>query len=672
MPRRDTDINLWTELHRRRHGLGPFYIMALLACSGLLGRQLELWELGTLAGAFAAAGAARIHRRVRKAWRRAYAYTVLTAMIVWVGAVHTYVPDPIAWSTAGVLLVAGTLLGGIPWWSSETRLHQVRMEQKLRDWPRLAKRISRPGLAMGQVVGTTFGFKGKFHWPGGLYSVKEIMNSAESIEGALGAQRGALSLVQDGGSTNSVLWELAERDPHVLPQDWTIPTRVGRAADPVQLGPFKDGKTAEFRRYVKGVGIRHMLIGGAPGSGKSGAVNLIVGTNVCSDDIATVGMDFKGGLELGPWADTLEHCIKTPAEAEEFLVALAAPGGGLDERAAIIADTGQRVWDTEIHGPILCIVVDELRELLGSCSAKTLNAFISVSNKGRALGVEWVLATQYPTVEAIGSTQNRQAIPIRLCFRMEDETGEGYVLNTNARVRANEIPSDRQGTSYLQDGEVLYTKTLRVSWVSDNAVKTVVEERRGRTATVDERTDAAIARLSPAWANRARWVDPEDAEAIEREQERESERERARSAVHGTVNPAGGTVNESVSETGAAVHEEGSDGDVAELLAARRARLSPDERAAEDHARERELTRTVHGDVNEGGSVHAMLCALAAAGDAGMAPKDLQAVACKSSSWFFAEAKKLEKLDGSMRRTKHGTWVMPAEHRGRYLALSGN
>lgn len=655
MPRRDTDINVWDELHRRRHALGPFYIAVLVAVAGIASRGLKWGEVAVLATAFGVAGVVRINHRVRKAWRRAYSLAVLIGMIAWVAAMRWFVPEPIPWSTAGVALLAGTLLGGIPWWTSEVRLTQVRMEQQVRNWPRLARRIGRPGLAMTGTVGTRFGFRGRLTWPRGLYAVKDILGAAEAIEGALGAQAGSLRLAPDGRSTHTVVWELVERDPHALPQDWRLPERVGRASDPLELGPFENGEIASVTRYVKGRGVRSMLLVGAPESGKSGLVNLAVATNVCTDDVWTAGLDFKGGAELGPWRDALGFCTSTLSSAWEFLHALAAPGGVLDERGAILAETGLRSWDTDIHGPILDIVVDEAREFLGNAPPKVVDEFVSVANKGRALGVRFVLATQYPTLEALGSSQIRAAVRQRFVFRMESDSGEGYVVT--GRVRAEKIPADRPGTCYFQDGDMLYSRPVRIYWLDDGTVRATVEVRRGRTAELDERTEAAITRLFPAFAERERWVGEREAEAIERELAAEAD---------------GNAGNDNGNDDGKAADViENGDMDMGAVLAQRRERLTPEQREAEDRDREAALAESGNADSGDGNGpdpVQAMLRALAAAGDEGLAPKALQEAANRSSSWFYPKAEALAQ-EGLMRRTRRATWVMPEARRGEYLAI---
>lgn len=645
---RDGDINLWEVLHRRRFGLGPFYMGAAVAGTAGLYEAFSLstGQAWTTTAALVVGGGTWIATRVRDGWRKAYAYATLTASASWVMTTHELVPEPVSLKWSAITLLAGTVVGGIPWWTSDVRRKQVRMEESLRDWPKLAARINKPEMSISNVVGTVTGAKGRFTWPRGLYEVDDVLKSKSKIEGALCPRAGTLRLAREGDSTNSVQWRIVERDPHALAQEWPIPDHVGSASDPLAVGPFENEEIARIHRYVPGRGVRHMLIGGATDSGKSSLVRLNVAANVCTDDVFTVGMDFKGGVELGPWREALGAYTKSKTWAHDLLIAIAAEGGLLDERGEIVAESGLKEWDTKVHGPIFDITVDEAKELLGEGTpTRVVAAFSSIANRGRALGVRFVLATQYPTLEAIGSSQVRQQIRHRFCFRMEDDTGEGYVVQ--ATVRADLIPADRPGTCYMRDGDEVKTEPLRVYWISSETERAVVEARRGWTAELDERSEAALVRLFPQWAERERWVSPEVAAAL---------------AAAGTSGNDGGNAGNEVrdvngnAETTDAGPDVEPDVNLADVIAARRERLTAEEREQLDRDRE-EAVAVPAPRLPEPDAVEAMLRALAQAGEGGMAAKDLQQIAGRSSSWFYPKANELAEA-GRLRRTKHGTWAL--------------
>lgn len=653
---RDDDINVWEVLHRHRFGLGPFYMGAAVASTAGLYEAFDLsgGQAWTATAALAVTGATWIATRVRNGWRRFYAYATLTASASWVMTTHELVPDPVSLKWSAIALVSGTVVGGIPWWTSDVRRQQVRMEENLRDWPRLAARIGKAGLNMTSVVGTVTGPKGRFTWARGEYEVDEVLASKSKIEGAMGAQAGTLRLSREGGSTNSVEWRVVERDPHALPQEWQIPDHVGRASDPLAVGPFESEEIARIHRYVPGRGVRHMLIGGATDSGKSSLVRLCAVRNICDSDVFTVGMDFKGGVELGPLKEALGAYTTSKTWAHELLIAIAAEDGLLDERGDIVAKSGLKTWDTNVHGPIYEIVVDEAKELLGEGTpGRIIAAFSSIANRGRALGVRFLLATQYPTLEAIGSSQVRQQIRHRFCFRMEDDSGEDYVVQET--VRADRIPADRPGTCYMRDGDHTHTEPLRVYWISDDTEKAVVRARRGLTAELDERSEAALVRLFPQWAERERWVSPEDAAAF------------AAAGASGTANGNSGNADTGGSNVNgsAGVTSDDADADadadlgLAEIIAAHRERLTTEEREREDREREQDVAGVPAPRLPEPDAVSAMLEALKEAGADGMAPKDLQHAAGRSSSWFYPVANGLAEK-GVLRRTRHGNWALVA------------
>lgn len=665
MAPRNTDINLWEAAARRSFALGPFYMGTGVACAEALSEGLSTGQTATALAATTITGGVWIKTRVRDGWRQSYALAVLGASTSWVMTVHEVVPHLIDWKWAGVSLLSGTLLGGIPWWTSDVRRKKVRMEASLRDWPKLAARINHGQLSMSGVVGTAIGPKGKFTWPGGVYQVNDVLAAKSRIEGAMGAEVGTLRMTPDGKSTNSVQWQVVERDPHALPQEWPLPDHVGSAADPLVIGPRENGELATISRYVRGKGVRHMLIAGTTESGKSGLVNLAVAGNVCSDDVFTVGMDFKGGVELGPWADALGYTVTKVDKAYALLVAIAGPGGLLETRGEILKKSGLRAWDTKIHGPIIDIVVDEARKLLGSAPQRVLDAFADIANLGRALGVRFILATQYPTLEAIGTSQIRQQIRHRFCFRMEDETGETYVVN--GRIGAERISTDRPGTCYMQDGNLLENAPLRVLWLSDETVRAVVEARRGFTVELDAASEAAIITLFPEFAERERWASPEEADALAA----------AETSGNGNGNPSGNdggasgnagaaSGNEAQGMSGnqdeADAYGEREDVTLADVIAQRRERMTPDERAEADQAREVTLAEIPGQRLSEDGAVSALLRALAEAGEEGLQAKAAFAAADRSSSWFYPKANTLA-AEGVLERTGGGRWRVVADRR---------
>jgi S-DNA-T family DNA segregation ATPase FtsK/SpoIIIE len=649
--RRNDDINLWEAAYRHRLGLGPFYVAVAAIVLASLSAMLSTWQTGLALGCLGAAVGTWAHTRVRDGMRRAYAYVVLGLSLTWVMSAHELFPQAFDW--LALTLLAGTVLLGIPWWTSDVKRTQVKIEANLRDWPTVARRIGREHMKPVGVTMTSIGRSGRFTWPRGAYEVADVLRDKSRIEGAMGAEAGSLRMERDGKSTNSVAWQVVERDPHAAPQPWPLPTHIGRASDPMVLGPREDGEMARVQRYVPDEGVRSMLAAGQQGSGKSSLINLELGKIATAEDEVAIGLDFKK-VELTPWTKVLEYMTSSVSEAAELISAISEEGGLLDERAAILAERGARIWNPAIDGPIVTIVVDEAKDLLGMGNSKLVDLFALIGTKGRALGVRFVLATQYPTLEAIGSSQIRQQIRHRFCFYMADETGEGFVMPGH-RVRADLIDTDRPGTCYFLNGAHLESLPIRILYLDDATVRAVVDVRTGRNAVLDERSAAAIERLFPAFADRPRYTTEGEFSGTGGGTDDENET--------GTATGTG-TETEEDGMNEIPAWNDGPDVDLADVIAAHRESLSAEDREREDMARAAALAEETPADeaggrLGEAEAREAVLRALAEAWPGGVKAKDLQQAATRSSSWFYPFANGLAE-EGIVQRTKLGTWALVA------------
>jgi S-DNA-T family DNA segregation ATPase FtsK/SpoIIIE len=646
--RKTDEINLWDVLYRRRLAWGPFYVGLAAIIVASLSALLTTWQLTLPLGAAAFAGVAWTHTRVHDGMRQIYAYTVLGLSLAWVLSAHEMFPKAFNW--LAVTWLGGVLLLGIPWWTSDRKRTQVKIEGNLRDWPTVAKRIGRELLDPRNVVMTPIGRKGKFVWPNGAYEVDSIIRDKSRIEGAMGADRGTLRMELDGKSSNSVRWQVIERDPHAAAQPWPLPTHLGRASDPMVLGPREDGEMAKVQRFVPDIGARNMLAAGQQGSGKSSLVNLECATGAVAEDEFMIGFDFKE-VELTPWKPVLGYFTASVALARKLVFAITEDEVGLlATRQHKLAKRGARCWDTKIDGPLISIIVDEAKDLLGMGDAKLVDRFALIGTKGRALGVRFMLATQYPTLEAIGSSQIRQQIRHRFCFRMQDENGESFVM-PGYSVRADRIPDDRPGTCYFLNSEKLESMPVRIHYLDDETVAAVAASRAGLTPGLDRESETAITELFPEFAERERYIPRGESVPLDSE-----------TAETGTESGSGtGTESEEIKMDQIPPWDDAPDEDLADLIAAKRESMTEEQLAKLDRDREAALAADAEPveKLGEEAAKQAMLAALAQAWPQGLKAKDLQRVATRSSSWFYpvANAWADERI---VRRTEHGTWALMA------------
>jgi len=220
----DDDINLWEAAYRHRLGLGPFYVGAGSAALAGTSAFLDTGQTAIGLAAATLAGATWIKTRIRDSARRVYAYTVLGASASWIMTAHEITPEAFDWTALSLL--AGTVVLGVPWWSSHVKRSQVKMEDFLRDWPTVAPRIGLGEARMVSPTVTATGQGGRLTWPRGTYEVDDVLKKQSKLEGAMGAKKGTLQMEEDGDSTNSVCFDVVERDPYKDAKMWTRALRT--------------------------------------------------------------------------------------------------------------------------------------------------------------------------------------------------------------------------------------------------------------------------------------------------------------------------------------------------------------------------------------------------------------------------------------------------------------
>lgn len=655
MAKYNDDIDLWMALYRRRHHFGPFYLgIAIAAVGGLTSFLSTLQTMITLT-VIVVVGVAIVRFKIKDSLRRAYISTVLCASATWIAVAHELAPGQFMWVATAWL--CATVLLGFPWWISSRKQSQVHMEDTIQDWPKLARRIGLGEANMVNVVVTQTGYRGKLTWPGGIYDVDSVLRMQSGLEGILGTDRGAVSMELDGKSTNSLNFTVVTQDPHAVAQPWPLPTHLRRGADPLVTGIRTDGEYRRIQKFTKDKGARHIIIGGQSESGKSSLINLLVANDVCSEDTFPIGLDFKR-VELGPWRPALGFMTSELDEAMDLIIAIGGPGGAIDERTKIMEEHGARVWDTA-WGPWISITIDEIRDFVANIGGAALDAWIRVKTQGRAAGIGAVEATQYPTLAAVGSSQSRQQNRYGFCFRMLDKEGETYVIPGH-RVYAEKIPGDRPGTCFMRDAENVDTMAQRVLYIDDDTRDAVVQTRAGETCPLDARTEAAMIRLFAEFAERDRWYRDSDGTLVressgtERDSNGTGGETGRESSGTGSGTPGGtDSRSERDRERDSGGTDEDPDVDLADIIAARRARLTPQERDSEERERESILAEAAREDPDAPERLRAVLIA---AGGRGLTAKEVQVACARSSSWFYGQAKDL--LDqGLIKRVKHGRWA---------------
>jgi len=600
-----------------------------------------------------------------------YLFSVLAASSSVVLTLHELGWSHFSW-TAPITAGAGLAMG-IPWWRNNRRRTRVTLTETVERWPALARKLRIDTVRTVAIRAHGGGnFEGRLVWPAGDYTVAEILEKRERIEGALALPTGTLRMERNGRDSNSVTFKAFVTDPHEKGINWEIPAeeingewyvRELDACDPITLGYREDGvlKTMTLTDS-KEYGSRSVMLAGAKGSGKSGLVNIIVGTRVCCRNAVVWGIDLKGGMELGPWRNAMDWCVTTFDESLEMLEALEAV---VDARAKYCAEVLKvRRWPMTPEFPVLTVVVDECHSFNGAMNRKQLEMLERIIQKGRALGVEIVEATQYPTLLAYGSNLVREQLDQRFCFRMQGEDGEYFVFGTrrDGKVGANLIPQSRPGTCYYQDAETIDRMPIRIQYVSDSTVSTLVKLRQGRTCELDETSSAAATAVSQLYADRPHVVPlDDDGNPVPGHQDtvpdtRDMSRDSRDNAGQGRDNVGQDDVGQAGQDVPEPTWMDGPDVPLAELVRRHQESLTAGQQDMAQAARDALMAELDPPKLSESDAIEALVSALRAAGPDGAHVRDLAKSATRARSWTYAKLTEM-----GARATKRGNWTLPNE-----------
>ncbi|WP_316740049.1 FtsK/SpoIIIE domain-containing protein [Streptomyces sp. MK7] len=204
--------------------------------------------------------------------------------------------------------------------------------------------------------------------------------------------------------------------------------------------------------------VPHWLIVGATRSGKSTLLARLI-TQLATQPVALVGIDCKGGMELGLFSGRLSALATCRREAVAVLSALVVD---MQDRMGACRSAGVRsIWELpEKLRPVpVVVIVDEIAELYLSDGTRESKAeadqcstlLLRLAQLGAALGLHLVVAGQRVGSDlGPGVTALRAQLGGRICHRVNDPgTAEMTLgdLNKDAVVVAQSITPEERGVA---------------------------------------------------------------------------------------------------------------------------------------------------------------------------------------------------------------------------------
>ncbi|MEV7000596.1 FtsK/SpoIIIE domain-containing protein [Streptomyces sp. NPDC093982] len=204
--------------------------------------------------------------------------------------------------------------------------------------------------------------------------------------------------------------------------------------------------------------VPHWLIAGATRSGKSTLLARLI-TQLSGQPVALVGIDCKGGMELGLFAQRLSALATCRREAVAVLSALVVD---MQDRMSACRSAGVRsIWELpdKLRPVPVVVIVDEIAELYlsdgtreGKAEAEQCSTLLlRLAQLGAALGLHLVVAGQRVGSDlGPGVTALRAQLAGRICHRVNDSgTAEMALgdLNKDAVAVAQSITSEERGVA---------------------------------------------------------------------------------------------------------------------------------------------------------------------------------------------------------------------------------
>jgi DNA segregation ATPase FtsK/SpoIIIE, S-DNA-T family len=189
----------------------------------------------------------------------------------------------------------------------------------------------------------------------------------------------------------------------------------------------------------------HLLIAGSTGSGKSVAVNTLIGSllyRFLPTEMRFLMIDPKM-VELTPF-DGIPHLIRpvvtNPSDAAGVLLGAVAH---MERRYKMMSKIGAKNLDQynakaknldlpEL--PFIIIVIDELADLMITSPKEVESAIMRLAQMARATGMHLILATQRPSVDILTSLI-KVNVPARMAFAVSSGYDSRTVLDTMGAER---------------------------------------------------------------------------------------------------------------------------------------------------------------------------------------------------------------------------------------------
>lgn len=505
-----------TGAYRFRYQLVPFAWLAGMLALGLGSHAAHGPWQGTVLGLIAS-GLILILTRHTKGFARKAGQAVAALTAVWVPALSLLGPvKPLL-----PLLLACWVCVLIPW----VRHYRIRHEEpaapvivKTTDYETWAKLAAKRKWA--GHLGTPEDIPGGGRrYPivldGSETDIGEVMAQPRKIAAAWGKAitEAYVEPSPDGIESRGSL-TLLKRGTLSEPREWDG-TGINEDTGLAVVARFPDGQPVHERFFIRRYGVRHTVVAGADGSGKSGLLDLGLCMSAVSGYITPVILDPQEGQALPAWPGHVPYACGV----DECIVYLRALHAAMLDRSKYLAGfrwttdegherKGMGFFDPFMTGlPIVEITVDETPALTTGHKRAEEAVWLlgDIGKRGRKAGFRLRVAVQVPSLAELGAQAFRSMLVGGNVFglRAGDRVSGGMI---GISVDPSDLPkyfadgSPTTGLGYASGVDNRPGTPMRTLWVPD--VYKISESARirpmdDRCAAVMERAIAGTATAVP-------------------------------------------------------------------------------------------------------------------------------------------------------------------------------
>ncbi len=208
--------------------------------------------------------------------------------------------------------------------------------------------------------------------------------------------------------------------------------RDGDAHLPVALGQGSGGEPVVFDLAK----MPHLLVAGATGSGKSVCLNAIVScliTEKTPDEMRMLLVDPKR-VELTPYNGVPHLLAPVIVETDTVVGYLKGLIREMFDRYRRMEEVGVRnieAYNNRMPDkmPFLCVVIDELADLMMTAAVDVEQSICRLAQLGRATGIHMIIATQRPSVDVLTGLIKAN-FPSRISFGVTSQVDSRTILDT--------------------------------------------------------------------------------------------------------------------------------------------------------------------------------------------------------------------------------------------------